>query len=88
MDKKLNKKKRVSPSVSAFIGAIITLVGGFFLSYNYVMTKKVMAYEYMNNVFNSTGESLEVNDDENLIKEKADKASHYFEEKLEESGLF
>lgn len=71
------RKKRISPSVVALIGTIIILVGGFFLSYNYVMTKKVMAYEYMNNVFNSTGESAEVTTDENLIKEKADKNAVY-----------
>ena len=51
MDKKLNNKKRVSPSVTAFIGAFITLVGGFFLSYNYIQSQKVLAYDYMSSVF-------------------------------------
>ena len=50
MDKILDKK-RVSPSVSAFIGAFITLVGGFFLSYNYVQAQKVLAYDYMSSTF-------------------------------------
>ena len=27
------------------------MIGGFFLSYNYINSKKVMAYDYMNNVF-------------------------------------
>lgn len=66
------KEKRISPSVVAFIGTTIILVGGFFLSYNYIMTKKVMVYDYMNNVFNSTGENTELDTEENLITEKAD----------------
>lgn len=48
-------KKRISPSVVAFIGTIIIIIGGFFLSYNYVMAKKVMVYDYMRNVFYSKG---------------------------------
>ena len=51
MDKELNKKRRVSPSVTAFIGAFITLIGGFFLSYNYVQSQKVLAYDYMASTF-------------------------------------
>ncbi|MBP5678956.1 MAG: sortase [Bacilli bacterium] len=51
MDKKLDSKKRVSPSVTAFIGAFITLVGGFFLSYNYIQSQKVLAYDYMASTF-------------------------------------
>lgn len=62
-------KKRISPSVVALIGTTIILIGGFFLSYNYVMTKKVMAYDYMNNVFNSSGSSVEINTEENIIQE-------------------
>lgn len=62
-------KKRISPSVVALIGTTIILIGGFFLSYNYVMTKKVMAYDYMNNVFNSSGSSVEIEQEENIIKE-------------------
>lgn len=62
-------KKRISPSVVAFIGTTIILIGGFFLSYNYVMTKKVMVYDYMNNVFNSSGNSVEIDQEENIIQE-------------------
>lgn len=52
INKKHNKeKKRISPSVVAFIGAIITLIGGFFLSYNYIQSKKVLAYDYMASAF-------------------------------------
>lgn len=62
-------KKRISPSVVAFIGTTIILLGGFFLSYNYIMTKKVMVYDYMSNVFNSSGNSVEINQEENIIQE-------------------
>lgn len=48
-------KKRISPSVVAAIGTIIIIIGGFFLSYNYVQSKKVMVYDYMSNVFYSSG---------------------------------
>jgi LPXTG-site transpeptidase (sortase) family protein len=53
MEKKLNKreKKRISPSGTAIVGALITLIGGFFLSYNYVQSEKIMAYDYMANAF-------------------------------------
>lgn len=65
-------KKRISPSVVAFIGTTIILLGGFFLSYNYIMTKKVMVYDYMSNVFNSSGNSVEINQEENIIQENND----------------
>lgn len=64
-------KKRISPSVVAFIGTTIILLGGFFLSYNYIMTKKVMVYDYMSNVFNSSGNSVEINQEENIIQENS-----------------
>ena len=44
-------KKRISSSTIAVIGSVIILIGGFFLSYNYVQSKRVMAYDYMANVF-------------------------------------
>ena len=49
--RKPNKNKRISPSETAFIGAIITLIGGFFISYNYIESQKIMAYDYMANAF-------------------------------------
>lgn len=46
--KKQNKKqKRISPNSAAIIGALIILIGGFFLSYNYIQTKKILAYDNM-----------------------------------------
>lgn len=47
-----NKKgKRISPSTIAVIGSVIILIGGFFLSYNYIQSKRIIAYDYMANVF-------------------------------------
>ena len=45
------QKKRISSSTIAVIGSVIILIGGFFLSYNYVQSKKVVAFDYMANVF-------------------------------------
>ena len=44
-------RTRISPSVVAIIGAFLTLTGGFFISYNYIQSKKVIAYDYMANIF-------------------------------------
>lgn len=68
-DNKVNKKtkKRISPSVVAAIGTIIIIVGGFFLSYNYVQSKKVMVYDYMSNVFYSSGKDVAAKEDEENI---------------------
>ena len=53
MVKQDNKRheKRISSSTIAVIGSVIILIGGFFLSYNYDQSKRVMAYDYMANVF-------------------------------------
>ena len=45
------KIKRTSPSVTAFIGALLTLIGVFFLSYNYIQAEKVYAYDYMSKAY-------------------------------------
>lgn len=72
-------KKRISPSVVAFIGTSIILVGGFFLSYNYVMSKKVMVYDYMANVFNSSGSSVETKEEENIITDSNNDTSKKYD---------
>ena len=63
MEKKLDRKKRISPSVTAFTGALLTLIGGFFLSYNYIQSEKVYAYDYMASTFydENNVENLNVN---------------------------
>ena len=70
MQKKLNntEKKRISPYVTAFVGALITLVGGFFLSYNYVEAKKIIAYDYMANAFYNGNEVVNITEEEKTTK--------------------
>lgn len=62
--KKLNRNERIHKT--AFIGAIIALIGGFFLSYNYVQAKKVMAYDYMSNMFYNGSEIVEIEEEEEI----------------------
>lgn len=68
INKNTKRKKRISPTVVAFIGTIIMIIGGFFLSYNYVKSKKVMAYDYMNNVFFTQATENGV-EEENIISD-------------------
>ena len=75
MLKKQNKKhKRISPNTIAALGALTILIGGFFLSYNYIQAKQVMAYDYMANVFYSSktqeAESSNINNQEDIVEEK------------------
>lgn len=61
-DKK-NKKSRISPSVTTTICALVILIGGFFLSYNYIQSKKIIAYDYMANVFYASNDNNIIEDD-------------------------
>ena len=70
MEKKLNKKRRISPSITAAIGALITIIGGFFLSYNYIQAKRVVAYDYMSNMFYNGEEVIITEEDISLQKYK------------------
>lgn len=47
MENKHNTHNKNSQSRIAFIGAAITLLGGFFLSYNYIEAKRIYAEDYM-----------------------------------------
>lgn len=68
-NKNTKQEKRISPNVVALIGTIIIMIGGFFLSYNYVMSKKVMAYDYMNNIFFTSGSEVDTDEEENIIND-------------------
>ena len=68
MDKKQIKKSRISQNVIAAIGAVIVLIGGFFLSYNYVQAKKIVAYDYMANVFYD-GKNVEILEEDETKEE-------------------
>lgn len=73
MVKKQNKRQkvRISPNMIAVIGSIIIMVGGFFLSYNYIQSKKVMAYDYMANVFYSQNDNQEIVEQDGQEKEQS-----------------
>ncbi|MBQ6538753.1 MAG: sortase [Bacilli bacterium] len=49
MAKKRNKKMK--STTVAVIGALIIMLGGFLITYNYVQSKKVYAYDYVNTEF-------------------------------------
>ena len=57
------KKRRISPSVLAAYTAMAILIGGFFLSYNYIQSKKIVAYDYIANVFYTNNLNVIVEED-------------------------
>lgn len=48
---KKRKRKRVPQNIVIALASIFIIIGGFFLSYNYIQSKKIKAYDYMANVF-------------------------------------
>jgi len=62
------RRKSKSPTVTAALGALLTVIGGFFLSYNYIQSKKVVAYDYMANVFYNGSEIVAITEEENTNK--------------------
>ena len=49
--KKRNKKKILTPTLVAAISALLIMIGGYLVSYNYVQSKKVYAYDYVSTEF-------------------------------------
>ena len=73
MVKKHNNKKqekRISPEMIAIIGSITILIGGFFLSYNYIQSKKVMAFDYISNIFYNQNQEIIVSDGDQEVEEE------------------
>ena len=66
-----NKKQetRISSTTIAIIGSLTILIGGFFLSYNYIQTKKIVAFDYMANVFYQA-EEVEILEHDGEIREE------------------
>lgn len=79
----MQNNKRTSPYVTAAVGALITLVGGFFLSYNYIEAKKIVAYDYMANVFYN-GREIVKKEEQQEIKEEEATREEVKEEELPE----
>lgn len=77
MLKRQNKnKKRISSNVIAILGAFIIVIGGFFLFNNFIQSKKVMAYDYMANIFYNENDQQAVTEfekEENKGEPKAEK---------------
>lgn len=62
----LKHNKKTSPTKIAFIAALIILVGGFFFLYNYIESKKILAYDYMSNYYYNGKELIyEIEEEEN-----------------------
>ena len=78
-NKKLNKKKRISPSTVALIGAFVITIGGFFILYNFISDKKLFAYDYMNEQIydNHENEIYDVNTTEVNTDEEETKTKNY-----------
>ena len=49
--KKRNKKKKLTPTLVAAISALLIMIGGYLVSYNYVQSKKFYAYDYVSTEF-------------------------------------
>ena len=58
------KERRNSQIATAIISAILLIIGGFFLSYNYIQSKKIVAYDYMSNVFYNGEEIITITEEE------------------------
>lgn len=58
-NKKRKKKQSLSPSLVAIIGTLIIMLGGFFISYNYIESKEVLAYDYVSTEFFDAKEEKE-----------------------------
>ena len=58
------KDKRNSQVTTACISAILLIIGSFFLSYNYILSKKIVAYDYMSNVFYNGEEIINITEEE------------------------
>ena len=69
-------KKRDSinnPYKIAFTGALIIIIGGFFLLYNYVQSQKIMAYDYMSKTFYSAKEGIVENLNVEIVESEEEK---------------
>ena len=70
----LKHNKKQSPTKVAFIAALIIIVGGFFLLYDYIESKKVLAYDYISNYYYNGIELVEkpvyeISEEENTREE-------------------
>lgn len=66
-----NKKRRkISPSDIAAVSALTLLIGGIFLSYNYLKSKKIFAYDYISNIFYESNKEIYIEGNNQNIDNK------------------
>ena len=75
--KKRNKKK-LTPTLVAAISALLIMIGGYLVSYNYVQSKKVYAYDYVSTEF--FAEKDEEGTPVVIKKEKEEEKQEYIQE--------
>lgn len=63
-DNNIEIKRRNSQVATACISAVMLIIGCFFLSYNYIQSKKIVAYDYMSNVFYNGEEIITITEEE------------------------
>ena len=63
-DNNIEVKRRNSQVATACISALMLIIGCFFLSYNYIQSKKIVAYDYMSNVFYNGEEIITITEEE------------------------
>ena len=71
-DNNIEIKRRNSQVATACISALMLIIGCFFLSYNYIQSKKVMAFDYISNVFYDQNQEIIVSDGEQQVEEEED----------------
>lgn len=76
--------KKQSPTKVAFMAAIIILVGGFFLLYDYIESKKILAYDYISNYYYNGKELIEI---ESLYEIREDDDTKKIKEEEEEGPV-
>ena len=76
--KKRNKKKLLTPTLVAAISALLIMIGGYLVSYNYVQSKKVYAYDYVSTEF--FAEKDEEGTPVVIKKEKEEEKKEYIQE--------
>ena len=62
-------KNKISDNTKAIVGALIIVIGLMTMSYNYVQSKRVIAYDYIANVFYQEN-SIELFEQDGEIEEK------------------
>ena len=76
--KKRNNEKKLTPTLVAAISALLIMIGGYFISFNYVQSKKVYAYDYVSTEF--FAEKDEEGTPVVIKKEKEEEKPEYIQE--------